>query len=157
MARRSPRSRAAQSTDTGSAAQGGSLGCLGAQPFVAEFQQAADSAPLDQVVGPVQTEFGYHLILVTAWNPSFEKFRAQLAQQVASQSQQQAQAQRDQLFNEAINARIETMDVTVDPRYGTWTSTRTVSTRSCAPDAPEPRDQREPSTTTTTVAGVLGG
>ena len=70
------------------------------------------------MVGPVQTEFGYHLILVTAWNPSFEKFRAQLAQQVASQSQQQAQAQRDQLFNEAINARIETMDVTVDPRYG---------------------------------------
>lgn len=145
-----------QSTDTASGAAGGSLGCLGAQPFVDEFQQAADSAPLDTVVGPVQTQYGYHLILVTAWNPSFEKFRSQLAQQVASQAQQQAQDQRNQLFNEAINARIETMDVTVDPRYGKWKNTDD-QWQVVAPEAPAPRDQREPSTTTTTVAGVLGG
>ena len=48
------------------------------------------------------------------------------------------------------------MDVTVDPRYGEWTS-QDGQYVVVPPDAPEPRDQREPSTTTTTVAGVLGG
>jgi parvulin-like peptidyl-prolyl isomerase len=143
------------STDTGSAAAGGSLGCLGAQPFVTEFQQAADAAPLDQVVGPVQSEFGYHLILVTAWNPTFEKFRPQLAQQVANQSQQQVQQQRQQLFTETISGRLEGMNVDVDPRFGTW-ETADGNFRVAAPASPEPREQREPSTTTTTVP-LLGG
>jgi parvulin-like peptidyl-prolyl isomerase len=147
---------AAQSTDTGSAQQGGRLGCLGAQPFVEPFQVAADSAALDEVVGPVQSEFGYHLILVTPWNPSFEKFRDQLAEQATSQTQQQVQQQREQLFNEAINARIETMDVTVDPRFGTWEATDG-QFQVVAPVAPEPRDQREPSTTTPSSVPVLGG
>jgi parvulin-like peptidyl-prolyl isomerase len=148
---------AAQSTDTGSAQQGGSLGCLGAQPFVDPFQQAADAAPLDEVVGPIQSEFGYHLILVTAWNPSFEKFRDQLAEQAASQTQQQVQQQREQLYNDAINARIEAMDVTVDPRFGTWEATNG-QFQVVAPTTPEPRNQREPSTTTTpTSVPVPGG
>jgi parvulin-like peptidyl-prolyl isomerase len=147
---------ATRSTDTGSAAQGGSLGCLGAQPFVEPFQVAADGAPLDQVVGPVQSEFGYHLVLVTAWNPTFEKLRETLAQQVASQAQQATEAQRSQLLNEAITARLQAMDVDLDPRFGTWEENDGVF-QVVAPDAPSPRDQREPSTTTTSLPAVIGG
>src|SRR5262249_31862037 len=40
------------STDTGSAAAGGSLGCLAPNTFVAPFQNAADAAPFDTPVGP---------------------------------------------------------------------------------------------------------
>jgi parvulin-like peptidyl-prolyl isomerase len=143
-----------QSTDTGSAQQGGSLGCLEPGVYVAEFQQAADTAPLDQVVGPVQTEFGYHVILVTPWDPSFEKLRPTLEQQLTGQAQQQAEQQRTLLFNEALQARLESMDVDVDPRFGTW-STGDQGFRVTPPEVRSPRDRREPATTTTT-APLLG-
>jgi parvulin-like peptidyl-prolyl isomerase len=147
----------ANSTDDQSAAAGGSLGCLGAQQYVAEFQQAADSAPLNQVVGPVQTEFGYHLILVTPWAPTFEKFRDQLAQQATSQTQQQVQQQRSQLYGEAITKRLDAMEVKVDPRYGRW-DTESGQYQVVAPSAPNPRTEREPTTTTTSIVpGVIGG
>jgi peptidyl-prolyl cis-trans isomerase D len=42
------------------------LGWFGPGDMVAPFQEAAFSAPVGQVVGPVHTEFGYHLIKVYA-------------------------------------------------------------------------------------------
>lgn len=52
------------STDPGSGAQGGDLGCAPPDQYVPEFAEAVSAAPLDEVVGPVQTDFGYHLITV---------------------------------------------------------------------------------------------
>jgi parvulin-like peptidyl-prolyl isomerase len=147
----------ARSSD-GSASAGGSLGCLGAQSFVAEFQQAADNAPLNQVVGPVKSQFGYHLILVTPWNPSFDKVKQELAQQVTNQAQQQVQQQRAQLYSAAITKRLKAMKVSVDPRFGAWDA-KSGQYKVVAPKAPNPRTQREPTTTTTssTLPGVIGG
>jgi peptidyl-prolyl cis-trans isomerase D len=54
------------SADRGSAAQGGALGTFGRGQMVPEFEEAAFSAPIGQVTEPVQTDFGYHLIEVTA-------------------------------------------------------------------------------------------
>ncbi len=54
----------ASSTDTGSKASGGELGCDDGQQFVAEFQNAVDDLAVGKVSAPVQTEFGYHLITV---------------------------------------------------------------------------------------------
>lgn len=48
-----------------SGAQGGSLGQFGRGQMVPEFDQAAFDAEVDHVVGPVKTQFGYHLIKVT--------------------------------------------------------------------------------------------
>ena len=143
-----------RSTD-GSASNGGSLGCLGAQPFVAEFQQAADSAPMNEVVGPVRTEFGYHLILVTPWSPSFEKFRDQIAEQATSQAQQQVEQQRSQLYGEAITERLDAMTVKIDPRYGSWDD-ESGQFQVVPPEAPNPREQREPTTTTTSSRSLPG-
>ena len=53
------------STDTTSGEQGGALGCLAASEFVAPFQTAADKAPVGTPIGPVHSQFGYHVILVT--------------------------------------------------------------------------------------------
>jgi hypothetical protein len=87
------------STDTASAVRGGALGCLDAQQFVAPFQQAASSQPIGQVSDPVQTQFGFHLILVTNQPPASELARVALVEVLGL-----AQGQ----------------PVTVDPRYGVW-------------------------------------
>jgi parvulin-like peptidyl-prolyl isomerase len=56
----------AVSTDTGSGAQGGELGWSPTYQFVAEFSQAVENAAIGEIVGPVESEFGYHIIQVRA-------------------------------------------------------------------------------------------
>ena len=46
--------------------QGGSLGEFGKGMMVEEFEKAAFDLEVDQVSGPVKTQFGYHLVEVTA-------------------------------------------------------------------------------------------
>ncbi len=53
------------SEDVGSGAQGGDLGWFGPGRMVPEFEEAAFAARLGRIVGPVETQFGYHLIEVT--------------------------------------------------------------------------------------------
>ncbi len=48
-----------------SANQGGDLGYIERGQMVPDFERAAFNAPLNKIVGPVKTRFGYHLILVT--------------------------------------------------------------------------------------------
>lgn len=45
--------------------QGGDLGVFGRGVMDEAFEKAAFDAPLNKVVGPVKTQFGYHLIMVT--------------------------------------------------------------------------------------------
>lgn len=52
------------SIDTGSGAQGGSLGCADPNNYVPEFRDAVIAAEIGEVVGPVQSQFGFHLIIV---------------------------------------------------------------------------------------------
>ncbi len=49
-----------------SKAQGGDLGTFGPGQMVAEFDKIVFSAPINEVQGPVKTQFGYHLLEVTA-------------------------------------------------------------------------------------------
>lgn len=46
--------------------QGGDLGEFGPGMMVREFDEVVFSAPVNTVQGPVQTQFGYHLLEVTS-------------------------------------------------------------------------------------------
>ncbi len=48
--------------------QGGELGTFGRGQMVPEFDEVVFSAPVGVVQGPVKTQFGYHLVLVTERN-----------------------------------------------------------------------------------------
>jgi len=48
-----------------SSQNGGYLGCFGRKQMVKEFEKAAFDGNIGEVIGPVKTQFGYHLIWVT--------------------------------------------------------------------------------------------
>ena len=78
------------SQDPGSAQQGGDLGCIGRGETVPNFEEAVFGAEQGEIVGPVETEFGYHVIEVTD------------IQEEATQPLSEVEAQiRDQLTTEA--------------------------------------------------------
>lgn len=45
---------------------GGELGTFGKGQMVKEFEDVVFSAPVQEVQGPVKTDFGYHLIEITS-------------------------------------------------------------------------------------------
>lgn len=57
---------AKQHSSCPSGAQGGDLGEFGPGMMVPEFDKVVFSAPVKEVQGPVQTQFGYHLLEVTS-------------------------------------------------------------------------------------------
>ncbi|MCY4073523.1 MAG: peptidylprolyl isomerase [Chloroflexi bacterium] len=52
------------STDPGSGARGGELGETFVGNYVPEFRRAIEEAEIGELVGPVQSEFGYHILQV---------------------------------------------------------------------------------------------
>ncbi|NEX48041.1 peptidylprolyl isomerase [Pseudotabrizicola algicola] len=76
----------ANSTDVGSGANGGDLGWFGLGMMVKPFEDAVIAAEVGKVAGPVQSDFGYHLILVKetriAAAPTLDEMRDQLAAEI---------------------------------------------------------------------------
>lgn len=57
---------AKQHSSCPSGSKGGDLGEFGPGMMVKEFDEVVFSADLNTVQGPVKTQFGYHLLLVTS-------------------------------------------------------------------------------------------
>lgn len=57
---------AAQHSTCPSGKDGGSLGTFGPGQMVKEFNDVVFTGEIGQVLGPVKTQFGYHLIEVTS-------------------------------------------------------------------------------------------
>ena len=62
------------SEDKGSGAQGGDLGFFAKGQMVKEFEEAAFSATPGSIVGPVESQFGYHIIKVVDKNSDELKY-----------------------------------------------------------------------------------
>jgi len=89
------------SQDPGSAEKGGDLGCqpkvdpsTGQPPYVPAFNDAVWGADKGEVVGPIETQFGLHLIKVTdikdASVTSFSEAEGQIRKQLTSEQQSAA-------------------------------------------------------------------
>jgi foldase protein PrsA len=79
------------STDTGSASQGGSLGRIQKGVFVPEFEKAAFALKDDEISDPVKTQFGWHIItvdVVPKRTTPFSEARRQIQQQQLQQARQ---------------------------------------------------------------------
>jgi peptidyl-prolyl cis-trans isomerase D len=70
------------SQDPGSAAQGGDLGWSERKIFVGPFADAAFSMKVDEIQGPVKSQFGYHILKLDGIQPqavkSFDASKAEL-------------------------------------------------------------------------------
>ncbi len=103
------------STDTGSAAQGGDLGEFGRGQMVPEFEEAVFSAKEGEIVGPVKTQFGFHVIQVTEKLPG-----AQLDEVRDEIRAELQQTKQQELLETQLMERTKETPVTVNPRFGTW-------------------------------------
>lgn len=74
--------------------RGGDLGTFGKGQMVKEFEEAAFAAEVDDVVGPVKTQFGYHLIKVYSKikgdEIQFEEVKNQAVGQLLQQKKEEA-------------------------------------------------------------------
>jgi peptidyl-prolyl cis-trans isomerase C len=93
---------------------GGDLGCAPASNYVAEFAIATIEAELEVPTGPVQSQFGYHVILVRErTETALEDVRGEIVAGLREQ-------QRTTLLSDWMLAVIGGADVTVEEEYGTW-------------------------------------
>jgi hypothetical protein len=89
-----------KSTDTGSAPSGGDLGCNQKGAFIPAFEDAVVGAQTGDLIGPVQTDAGYHVIRVDqAYVPT-------PIEEAGS--------------NGWIDFVLHASDISVDPRFGSW-------------------------------------
>jgi peptidyl-prolyl cis-trans isomerase C len=91
---------------------GGNLGWFGAGMMVAPFEEAVMALAPGEVSQPVETQFGWHVIILNevreAAVPALEEVRGDLAQQLEQDALQQAIAQ---LQESANISRIETGEI----------------------------------------------
>jgi hypothetical protein len=104
---------AERSTDPSAATNGGDLGCQPQGTFVPEFEEAAFAADAGDVVGPVETQFGFHVIeVLSVGEPTPDQVGPQLEQIVQGELIQGSSPLYADVFADQA--------VEVDARFGTW-------------------------------------
>ena len=103
------------SQDPGSAEKGGDLGCLGKGETVPEFEKATFGAEQGEIVGPVQTEFGYHIIEVTDAKPEQTRPLSEVESQIRSQLSTEEQSEA---FSKWLDEQKKQRDVEYLKGYG---------------------------------------
>jgi hypothetical protein len=79
---------------------GGDLGCVPPSRYVPEFAAAITDAPVDEYLGPIQTQFGWHVIVVYGY-----------------------EVDGDELARIRIGEGLAAATVTIDDRLGQWDPT----------------------------------
>jgi foldase protein PrsA len=123
------------SEDTASAQNGGDLGRQRAVDLVGPFAQASLRIPLGELGGPVETDFGFHLIhVIERQTLPFEEVQQQLLEEV-----------RGDVFTGWLVERLERAEIRVNPRYGYFDDTSgAVMERTATSPEPTPSIQLAP-------------
>ncbi len=85
------------SADPGSKQQGGDLGVVAKGQMVAPFEEAVFAMREGEIRGPIETQFGFHLIKLTALSEAQQQPLAEVREQVAEQVRR---ARAESLFAE---------------------------------------------------------
>src|SRR6202051_353877 len=106
------------SQDPGSAGQGGDLGWSERKVWVAPFADAAYSMNVDEIRGPVKTQFGYHILKLAGIQPAtvktFEQSKAELeTEHRRNEAERLFNGAQDQLADSALQ---NTTDIDVVAR-----------------------------------------
>jgi len=99
-----------RSTDPGSAARGGDLGPAQRGAYVGPFDEAVWGANIGEIVGPVETQFGFHVLEVTD----------EVTITVDDLSEQERRDRVTQLLNQLLEESFSEAEVTVSERFGVW-------------------------------------
>jgi peptidyl-prolyl cis-trans isomerase D len=83
-----------ESQDPGSAAQGGDLGFFARGSMVKPFEDAAFAAKKGDIVGPVKSDFGWHVIQVTDIRPERVKSLAEATPEIEAEVKKGAAARK---------------------------------------------------------------
>lgn len=103
-----------RSIDEGSAVAGGTLGTRPRGAYVGPFDEAVWNAEEGEIVGPVETQFGYHIIRVNEFvNRTFEDVKDELREEVVGR-------RIDQAFQQLVTDVFTGAEVEVDSRFGRW-------------------------------------
>jgi protein-export membrane protein SecD len=105
------------STEPGAAESGGDLGTFGRGVMIPEFEEAVFSAEPGQIIGPVQTEFGFHIIYKRAAETAKEYELSRIL--VRTQSARDILPSQDQWMNTGLSGKqLERAEVVSDPTTG---------------------------------------
>jgi parvulin-like peptidyl-prolyl isomerase len=102
------------SQDPGSAENGGDLGCVGKGETVPSFEKAIFNANEGEIVGPVESEFGYHVIEVTEIRAKSTQPLSEVESQIREQLSTDEQAEK---FSTWVQEQREQRDVKYLPGY----------------------------------------
>ena len=103
----------ANSTDTGSGANGGDLGWFGLGAMVKPFEEAVVAATVGKVAGPIKSDFGWHLILVKETRAAAQPTLDDLRNELAAEIEQKAVEAHVKTLSDV--AKIERPGVGIDP------------------------------------------
>jgi parvulin-like peptidyl-prolyl isomerase len=123
------------SLDEASAPNGGDLGVQRPIDLVQPFADATLEVPVGEVGGPIETEFGWHLLhVIDRQTQPFEQVREVLLEEL-----------RGQVFTDWLLTRLQAAEVRVNPRYGHYDEdTGSVIERTATSPLPVPSIQLQP-------------
>ncbi|MBI3529418.1 MAG: SurA N-terminal domain-containing protein [Betaproteobacteria bacterium] len=106
------------SKDPGSAEKGGDLGFFGRGLMVKPFDEAAFSMKVGDIAGPVETQYGYHIIRLDAiksmQSTPLEAVKAQIEVEVRKPKAGKAFAEAADNFNNLVYEQFDSLQPTVD-------------------------------------------
>jgi peptidyl-prolyl cis-trans isomerase D len=117
------------SQDPGSAAKGGDLGSFSRGSMVKAFDDAVFSMKVGEISGPVESEYGFHVIRVTGVTPaqmkSFDQARPEIEKELKKQLAGRRFAELAEAFNNTAFEQSDSLKAAADlvkavPRESGW-------------------------------------